>query len=193
MTSFVDSKYDVDNETAQLASTVELFPDMAQFATEPINPSPSPNPMFSNWSLLRIGTLRSRLEAMQHRNDTKGFRHNSNILDSLSSGQVYGLANEVFGYDGWSTTIMHYEEILADFDEEKDRFSLRGQATVRIFLRDGFYHDHTGVGEAINLPFKYMCYSKCKKQAATDATKRAIVALSDMHPASESIKHENDS
>lgn len=193
MTLFDDPKYDVDDETAKLPSTVEFNPDMAQFESDQVCPTSSPGPSTSNWSRVRIGTFRSRLETMQHSNDSKGFRRISNLLDSLSSGQVYGLANEVFGYNGWSSTIMHYEELSDDFDDEKGRYSLKSRAIVRVFLKDGFYYDHLGMGEAINLPHKYMCYSNCRKQATTDATKRALVAIGDVHSPSDSIKTEIES
>lgn len=180
-------KYHVDDETLALELTVEWFPDMAQFvSSEPECHQPSQ--LVSEWSLQRIGTLRSRLEAMLHRIHATGFRHHRSNWDSLSSYRVYQLANQVFGYDGWSTLVLHFQELYRDFDTENDRFSLRAFALVRVLLKDGFYIDAQGMGEALNLPFKYMCYSKCKKQAATDATKRAIVAMSDMHSINDLVR-----
>lgn len=174
-----DLKYDIDSKSTDLDSTVEFFPDMDQFLEiEALDP-PNHEPIVTEWCLQRMGTLRSRLEAIQYSKECCGQTHH-NIWDSVASGQVYTLANTVFGYDGWSSNILEARELYQDFDKVNSLFSLKILVLVRIYLKDGFYIDGSGIGEAVNMPFTYMCYNKCKKQATLNATKSAIILMSDM-------------
>lgn len=74
-------------------------------------------------------------------------------------------------YAGWSTSI---KDITIDFNEkDKSGFSVGISAIVRVTLRDGCFHEDIGYGEA-KLPSRAAALEKSRKQAVTDATKRAL-------------------
>lgn len=170
-----DSKYEVDAETALLPSTVEFFPDISQFEEERIEIEEKY--YIPEWSLKKIGTLQSRLEILKtNKNSKTRFGQNSSFYDFPSS-VLLNLANDVFGFDGWSTEILESNLLTESFDEVKSVHSAKFSALIRVTLKDGTYSDAFGTGEATNLPHKYMCFSKGKKQAVTDGTKKAILGL----------------
>lgn len=156
-----DLKYEVDQETASLPSTVELFPDMAQFELE--DEEVEEEPIITDWALKKIGTLQSRIEEIP-----------KNKFNIYSANQIFNLANEIFGYNGWSTEIIECNLLSEDF---KESYSAKFSVLLKVKLKDGTSSQQYGYGEALNLPNKYMCYSKCKKQAVTDGTKNAIIAF----------------
>lgn len=102
------------------------------------------------------------------------------------------LANEIFGFQGWSTQVL--EVLVKDFDqvrsETKDnseaaeskadatvKYSITVNAKVRITLKDGTCHECIGTGNAMNLPEKGLAYRTAKMLAVTDATKNGILQL----------------
>ncbi|ODV79036.1 dsRNA-binding domain-like protein [Suhomyces tanzawaensis NRRL Y-17324] len=172
-----DSKYEVSEEVANLPSTVEFFPDLSQFE-EQEKQEEEPD-FIPEWSLRKIATLQSKLEAIQnHRANSKGFFGSRDLISNFGSSLIFGLANEVFGFNGWSTELVEYTKLLEEADEENSRYSAKFSAIIRVVLKDGAHSEDFGIGEAINMPHRYMCYSKCKKQAITEATKNAVIGLS---------------
>lgn len=157
----LDLKYEVDSETASLPSTVEFFPDMAQFELDFEEEVDEPD--ITEWALKKIGTLQSRIEDIP-----------KNKFNIYSANQIFNLANEVFGYNGWSTEILECNLLHEDFEQS---YSAKFSVLLKVILKDGTSSEQYGFGEASNLPNKYMCYSKCKKQAVTDGTKNAIIAF----------------
>ncbi|KAG9306368.1 hypothetical protein G9A89_018251 [Geosiphon pyriformis] len=91
----------------------------------------------------------------------------------LEGWKAMNLANEVFGFNGWSSNIT---EITIDFvDEVGDgRVSIGVSAIVKVFLRDGTFHEDIGYGNVDNAKSKAQAFAKAKKEAITDATKRAL-------------------
>lgn len=86
--------------------------------------------------------------------------------------KVLSLANEVFGFNGWSSEILH---LGIDFVDSQDgRISLGISCLVRVHLRDGTFHDDIGYGSAENQRSKAVAYEKARKEAVTDAMKRAL-------------------
>ena len=86
--------------------------------------------------------------------------------------KVLSLANEVFGFNGWSSEILH---LGIDFVDCQDgRISLGISCLVRVHLRDGTFHDDIGYGSAENQRSKAVAYEKARKEAVTDAMKRAL-------------------
>ncbi|KAG7661959.1 RAD59 [[Candida] subhashii] len=178
-----DSKYgDVDNEGNNLSSSVEFFPDMSQFLSDEdvhADGDDDENAIRSDWALMKIGTLQSRLEAIQTSRDSLRYgsgRRRENLV-GLSSSIFYKLANEVFGFNGWCSNILSCEMLDCNFNQETSTYSAKCLAHVRIILKDGTYRDEYGMGQATNLPSKPMCYNKCRKQAITDGNKNAILSL----------------
>ena len=114
--------------------------------------------------------------------------------------KVINLANEVFGFNGWSTAVVNVTCDFADYDPNTQRHSVGIAAVVRVTLRDGVYHEDTGYGMMENSKSKGAAFDKvraprvdsthffirfvltpisgstsqCRKEAVTDALKRAL-------------------
>jgi DNA repair and recombination protein RAD52 len=56
------------------------------------------------------------------------------------------LANEVFGFNGWSTNIVSLTTDFVDFSEETKKYSIGVTAVIRVTLRDGVFHEDVGYG-----------------------------------------------
>jgi DNA repair and recombination protein RAD52 len=105
--------------------------------------------------------------------------------------KIINLANEVFGFDGWSSSLVN---ITTDFVDrgESGRYNVGVSAVVRVTLKEGVYHEDIGYGTAENSPSKGQaldkvstfvlgrfplvdpCFPQCKKEAVTDGLKRAL-------------------
>ncbi|EAU89510.2 RAD52 DNA repair protein RADC [Coprinopsis cinerea okayama7 len=88
--------------------------------------------------------------------------------------KIINLANEVFGFNGWSTNIISLTTDFIDQSEGGTKFNICVTAIVRVTLRDGVYHEDTGCGTVENIKSKAQGLDKCKKEAVTDAVKRAL-------------------
>lgn len=151
----------------------ELFPDMDQFEEQPQEVI-----QFTDWSMNKISSLNSKLEYLQHQISTTRGRGVNDPLN-YSYRVIIKMANRVFGFNGWSTRLIGFD-IEEDFNEADKKYSAKVYALVRVTLKDGVYREEYGVGGATNLPEKLMCYIKCKKQAVSVGTKRAILGLRDL-------------
>eukprot|EP00729_Bicosta_minor_P011962 gene11962-35133_t len=101
----------------------------------------------------------------------------------MEGWRVFSMANEVFGPDGWSTTI---KDVSCDFvDRDKSgTFMVGFAAIVRVTTKNGAFHEDIGYGtgqQKIRLPHskRFVAHaftraSRARKQAITDATKRAL-------------------
>ncbi|CAI5759258.1 unnamed protein product [Candida verbasci] len=161
-----------------IESTAQYFPDIYEF--EEFNDFSDEPPALSEWGLKKIAQLQIKLEQLQSIKDSKSYFGAKYNMHNFSRNELYGLANEVFGFNGWSTKISNYNINDVPSDDES-RFSAICQVTVELFLKDGTFKDGSGVGEALNLPFKYQCYEKAKKEAVTDAIKNAILGLREVY------------
>lgn len=183
-----DSKYE-ENCVAEDNLSIEFFPDLAQFLEDEAGDEANTgNGIKSEWAMIKIGTLQSRLDSLQSQ------RFSSRFPYKISTFTIISLANEVFGYDGWSSQIMDFE-MTADKENmsaenivtgaaageiaSTDRYTASGTARIRVFLADGTCTEATGISTANNLP-KGICYGNCRKQAITDASKNAILGFRDM-------------
>ncbi|TNY19986.1 hypothetical protein DMC30DRAFT_276673 [Rhodotorula diobovata] len=95
-------------------------------------------------------------------------------LSYLEGWRAINLANEVFGYNGWYTDIKYLEADFIDFSPESQRWSVGVTAIVRVRLQDGASHEDVGYGKLENSKSKADALDKCKKEAVTDALKRAL-------------------
>ncbi len=84
------------------------------------------------------------------------------------------LANEVFGFNGWSSSIVQIQVDYVDEDAVTRKVSLGLSVIVRVTLRDGTYHEDIGYSEIENYKGKGAAFHKAKKEATTDALKRAL-------------------
>lgn len=87
--------------------------------------------------------------------------------------KALSLANEVFGFSGWSSEIL---SLTPDFQEVTvdGRISIGISCMVRVSLKDGTFHDDIGWGSAENQKSKAAAWEKARKEAVTDAMKRAL-------------------
>lgn len=92
----------------------------------------------------------------------------------ITSEKCIALANEVFGFNGWSSSIQNITVDFVDEHPQTLRVSLGLSVVVRVTLRDGTYHEDIGYGNIENCKGKASAFEKAKKQATTDALKRAL-------------------
>lgn len=64
--------------------------------------------------------------------------------------KIINLANEVFGFNGWSSSVVSLVTDFADFNEESKRYNIMVTAVVRVTLRDGVFHEDIGSGTIEN-------------------------------------------
>ncbi|WVF72386.1 hypothetical protein IAT40_007201 [Kwoniella sp. CBS 6097] len=129
----------------------------------------------SQWSEERIQQLQARLarklgpEYVTQRPGPGG----GPKLSYIEGWKVINLANEVFGFNGWSSSIV---SLRTDFIDEKEggRVSVNVTAIIRITLQDGCSHEDVGCGQGENIRGKAAALDKAQKEAVTDATKRAL-------------------
>lgn len=95
-------------------------------------------------------------------------------LHYLEGWKAIDLANDVFGFNGWSTDIRQLTTDFMDVSPDGHRVNCGVTAIVRVFLRDGTYHDDAGFGHCENAKGKAAALEKAKKEAVTDAMKRAL-------------------
>ncbi|CAG8506859.1 433_t:CDS:1, partial [Ambispora gerdemannii] len=90
----------------------------------------------------------------------------------LEGFKAIQIANEVFGYNKWSSSI---GSIDIDFmDENNGRYSIGLSVIVRVTLANGAYHEDIGYGDSENQKSKSMAFQHAKKEAVTDGLKRAL-------------------
>lgn len=61
-------------------------------------------------------------------------------LAYLEGWKAVSLANDVFGFDGWSSEVLKMDTDFAD-EDERGYISLGISCIVRVLLRDGSFHD----------------------------------------------------
>ncbi|KAJ1973199.1 DNA repair protein rad52 [Dimargaris verticillata] len=94
-------------------------------------------------------------------------------LTYLEGWRAISLANELFGFNGWSSQVIDTTVDFCDVTPD-NRFSLGLSCTVRITLKDGTFHEDIGYGSIDNARTKALAFEKAKKEAVTDAMKRAL-------------------
>jgi DNA repair and recombination protein RAD52 len=139
------------------------------------NPFEEVQPRISEYTAQQIATLQSRLEKklgpeyLSSRSGPSGQK-----VHYVAAEKVIQLANEIFGFNGWSSTI---KEVQVDFVDENPttlKVSLGLSVIVRVTLRDGTFHEDIGYGHIENCKGKAAAFEKSKKEGTTDALKRAL-------------------
>ncbi|EPY50817.1 DNA recombination protein Rad22 [Schizosaccharomyces cryophilus OY26] len=92
----------------------------------------------------------------------------------IESWKAIELANEIFGFNGWSSSIRSINIDFVDENKENGRVSLGISVVVRVTIKDGAYHEDIGYGSIDNCRGKGSAFEKCKKEGTTDALKRAL-------------------
>ncbi|XP_058500988.1 DNA repair protein RAD52 homolog [Solea solea] len=86
--------------------------------------------------------------------------------------RVITLANEMFGYNGWSHSISQQNVDFVDLINGK--FYVGVSAFIKVMLKDGSYHEDVGYGVSEGLKSKALSLEKARKEAVTDGMKRAL-------------------
>ncbi|XP_038623912.1 DNA repair protein RAD52 homolog isoform X2 [Tachyglossus aculeatus] len=90
----------------------------------------------------------------------------------IEGHRVIGLANEMFGYNGWAHSVTQQNVDFVDLNN--GRFSVGVCAFVKVQLKDGSYHEDVGYGVSEGLKSKALSLEKARKEAVTDGLKRAL-------------------
>ncbi|KAJ7196478.1 RAD52 DNA repair protein [Mycena pura] len=88
--------------------------------------------------------------------------------------KIINIANDVFGFDGWSSNIVNMTTDYIDYNEETRRYNVGISVIMRVTVKEGVYHEDVGYGMIENAKGKGMALDKCKKEAVTDALKRTL-------------------
>lgn len=141
----------------------------------PSNPFEQEKPRISEYTAQEIATLQSRLEKklgpeyISSRAGPSGHK-----VHYLAGEKVIQLANEVFGFNGWSSSIIQIDVDFVDENPNTFRVNLGLSVIVRVTLRDGTFHEDIGYGHIENCKGKAAAFAKAKKEGTTDALKRAL-------------------
>ncbi|KAM7184279.1 hypothetical protein V8F20_012284 [Naviculisporaceae sp. PSN 640] len=139
------------------------------------NPFEPAQKRMSEYTAQEIATLQSRLEKQlgpEYISSRAG--PSGQKVHYIAAEKCISLANEVFGFNGWSSSIQDLQVDFVDEDERSHRISLGLSVVVRVTLRDGTYHEDIGYGHIENCKGKAAAFEKAKKEATTDALKRAL-------------------
>ncbi|KAK5576049.1 hypothetical protein RB653_007187 [Dictyostelium firmibasis] len=101
-------------------------------------------------------------------------------LSYLESWKAINLANKIFQFNGWSSSI---KELSPDFIEEitvngLTRYRVGVTAIVRVTLKDGTFQEDVGYGSTEH-PSKGSAIENAKKEAVSDARKRTLRLFGD--------------
>ena len=72
--------------------------------------------------------------------------HSGAKVAYMEGWKAINLANEVFGFNGWSSSIVCLTTDFVDFDENRRSYNVGVSAIMRVTLRDGTYHEDVGYG-----------------------------------------------
>ncbi|KAL8822017.1 MAG: hypothetical protein Q9223_000008 [Gallowayella weberi] len=139
------------------------------------NPFGEVRPHINEYTAQEIATLSSRLEKqlgpefISTRPGASGTR-----VPYLAADKAINLANEVFGFNGWSSCIKQIQIDFVDESQGTGKISLGLSVIVRVTLRDGTYHEDIGYGHIENCKGKAAAFEKAKKEGTTDGMKRAL-------------------
>ncbi|KTW31177.1 uncharacterized protein T551_01250 [Pneumocystis jirovecii RU7] len=92
----------------------------------------------------------------------------------LEGWKVINLANEIFGFNGWSSSIQNIQVDYIEEFKDSGRLNLGVSVIVRVTLKNGIYHEDIGYGCVENFKGKGAAFEKAKKEGTTDALKRAL-------------------
>ncbi|KAI0423902.1 hypothetical protein F5Y09DRAFT_336209 [Xylaria sp. FL1042] len=139
------------------------------------NPFEEAKPRISEFTAAEIATLQVRLEKqlgpeyLSARSGPSGQK-----VHYIAAEKCIALANEVFGFNGWSSSIQNIQVDFVDENPQTLKISLGLSVIVRVTLRDGTFHEDIGYGHIENCKGKAAAFEKAKKEGTTDALKRTL-------------------
>ncbi|XP_052832398.1 DNA repair protein RAD52 homolog isoform X1 [Octopus bimaculoides] len=93
-------------------------------------------------------------------------------LAYIEGWRLINLANETFGFNGWSHSVT--QQTVDFVDHFNGRYYVGISAFVRVQLKDGVYHEDIGYGVSEGMKSKALSIEKARKEAVTDGLKRAL-------------------
>ena len=148
--------HSIGDQHKQNAATTNPFDDaQAEEKKQPI----------SEYTAQEIATLQSRLdkqlgpEYISSRPGAGGQK-----VHYLAAEKVINLANEIFGFNGWSSSIQNIQIDFVDEHPETRKITLGLSVIVRVTLKDGTYHEDVGYGTIENAKGKAQAFEKAKKE-----------------------------
>lgn len=139
------------------------------------NPFEEVKPRISEYTAQEIATLQSRLEKQlgpEYISSRAG--PSGQKIHYIAAEKCIQLANEVFGFNGWSSEIKDLQVDFVDENPTTGKVSLGLSVVVRVTLRDGTFHEDIGYGHMENSKGKAAAFEKAKKEGTTDGLKRAL-------------------
>ncbi|WEW55499.1 DNA repair protein rad52 [Emydomyces testavorans] len=139
------------------------------------NPFEEPCQHINEYTAQEIATLQSRLdkrlgpEYISSRAGPGGQR-----VHYLAADKCINLANEIFGFNGWSSAIQNIQVDFVDENPNTGKITLGLSVIVRVTLKNGTYHEDIGYGHIENCRGKAAAFEKAKKEGTTDALKRTL-------------------
>lgn len=140
-----------------------------------VNPFEELKPRVSLYTAQEIATLQSRLERQlgpEYISTRAG--PSGQKVHYITAEKCIQLANEVFGFNGWSSEIKDVSLDFLDENPQTFRINIGISVIIRVTLRDGTFHEDVGYGNIENCKGKAAAFEKAKKEATTDALKRAL-------------------
>jgi DNA repair and recombination protein RAD52 len=139
------------------------------------NPFEEKQPRISEYTAQEIATLQSRLEKQlgpEYISSRAG--PGGGKVHYVAAEKCIQLANEIFGFNGWSSTVKEWQVDFVDENASTLKITMGISVIVRVTLRDGTFHEDIGYGHIENCKGKAAAFEKCKKEGTTDALKRAL-------------------
>lgn len=96
-------------------------------------------------------------------------------LSYLEGWDAIGIANQIFGFDGWSSDVVDLTHIATDEYQGRNKtgWQTAYRATVKVSI-DGQVHSDCGFGNGISYANAIESHEMAEKEAVTDALKRAL-------------------
>lgn len=94
--------------------------------------------------------------------------------------KIINLANEVFGFNGWSSSIVSLTTDFVDYFEETKKYNVGVTAVVRVTLRDGVFHEDVGYGALENSKSKAAALDKVCVFACVAGYMRGVINKNDV-------------
>ncbi|KAJ1950087.1 DNA repair protein rad52 [Linderina macrospora] len=127
---------------------------------------------FLPYDASRIQHALSRKLGPEHISSRRGAGNMT--LSYIEGWRAISIANEIFGFNGWRSNLFNMVVDFVDVDSQTGNVSIGLSCMVRITLRDGTYREDAGYGLIENCKSKAQAFEKVRKEAVTDALKRAM-------------------
>lgn len=139
-----------------------------------VNPFCEPRERISEFTAQEIATLQSRLQKQLGPEYLSSRAGPGKLkVHYIAADKCINLANEIFGFNGWSSSIQNIQMDYCD-ETPQNKVSVGLSVVVRITLRDGTFREDLGYGHTENAWGKAAAFEKAKKEGTTDGLKRAL-------------------